>query len=347
MLSQAALKSRIDTELRAFVREETGLLEAVDPLLAPVGAQLRAAVADGKRIRAAFCYWGWRAAGQGDTPAMVRAAAAMELVHAAALVHDDLIDDSLLRRGVPTPHVALREATAKAPDPDGAARSLALLVGDLLMAWAGQLFTGSGLPAVYLARARPMWSVLARELIAGECLEVLRTGTETDPQESLTIIRYKTAKYTVEHPLQIGGRLGGASARTLGVFSDYGLPLGEAFQLRDDLLAVFGDPAITGKNNLDDLVAARPTALVAFARQGATPRDRAVLDRLLGREDIGSADLAEVRAILQRSGARGRVEQLIAQRVRRARAALSGAALPRSAAEALHQLAGAVTTRTS
>nr|WP_223297547.1 polyprenyl synthetase family protein [Catenulispora acidiphila] len=346
-MSQAALKSRIDTELRAFVREETGLLEAVDPLLAPVGAQLRAAVADGKRIRAAFCYWGWRAAGQGDTPAMVRAAAAMELVHAAALVHDDLIDDSLLRRGVPTPHVALREATAKAPDPDGAARSLALLVGDLLMAWAGQLFTGSGLPAVYLARARPMWSVLARELIAGECLEVLRTGTETDPQESLTIIRYKTAKYTVEHPLQIGGRLGGASARTLGVFSDYGLPLGEAFQLRDDLLAVFGDPAITGKNNLDDLVAARPTALVAFARQGATPRDRAVLDRLLGREDIGSADLAEVRAILQRSGARGRVEQLIAQRVRRARAALSGAALPRSAAEALHQLAGAVTTRTS
>ncbi|MEY9892070.1 geranylgeranyl diphosphate synthase type I [Catenulispora sp. MAP5-51] len=346
MLSQADLKSRIDTELRAFVRAEADLLEAVDPLLAPVGAQLRAAVADGKRIRAAFCYWGWRASGQGDTPAMVRAAAAMELVHAAALVHDDLIDDSPLRRGVPTPHVALRDATAKAPDPDGAARSLALLVGDLLMAYAGQLFTGCGLPALYLARARPMWAVLARELIAGECLEVLRTGTQTDPAESLAIVRYKTAKYTVEHPLQIGGRLGGASERALGVFSDYGLPLGEAFQLRDDLLAVYGDPARTGKSNLDDLVAARPTALVAFARQGAAPRDRAVLDRLLGRDDLGPADLAETRAILQRSGARGRVEQLIAQRVRRARAALAGAALPRSAAEALHQLAEAVTSRT-
>ena len=347
MLSQADLKSRIDAELRTFVRAEADLLEAVDPLLAPVGAQLRAAVADGKRIRAAFCYWGWRAAGQGDTPAMVRAAAAMELVHAAALVHDDLIDDSPLRRGVPTPHVALRDTTAKAPDPDGAARSLALLVGDLLMAWAGQLFTGCGLPALYLARARPTWSELARELIAGECLEVLRTGTETDPRESLAIVRYKTAKYTVEHPLQIGGRLGGASRRTLGVFTDYGIPLGEAFQLRDDLLAVFGDPAVTGKSNLDDLVAARPTALVAFARQGAAPRDRAVLDRVLGRDDLGAADLAEIRAILQRSGARGRVEQLIAQRVRRARAALANAALPASADEALHQLAGAVTTRTS
>ena len=347
MLSQADLKPRIDAELHAFVRTEADLLETVDPLLAPVGAQLRAAVADGKRIRAAFCYWGWRSAGQGDSPAMVRAAAAMELVHAAALVHDDLIDDSLLRRGLPTPHVALREATAKAPDPDGAARSLALLVGDLLMAWAGQLFTGCGLPALYLARARPMWSVLARELIAGECLEVLRTGTETDPQESLAIVRYKTAKYTVEHPLQIGGRLGGASPRTLGVFTDYGIPLGEAFQLRDDLLAVFGDPAVTGKSNLDDLVAARPTALVAFARQGAAPRDRRVLDRVLGRDDLGAADLAEIRSILQRSGARGRVEQLIAQRVRRARAAVAGAALPRSAAEALHQLAEAVTTRAS
>ncbi|MBS2537606.1 polyprenyl synthetase family protein [Catenulispora sp. NF23] len=347
MLSQADLKTRIDAELRAFVATESGLLEAVDPLLAPVGAQLRAAVADGKRVRAAFCYWGWRAAGQGDSPAMVRAAAAMELVHAAALVHDDLIDNSPLRRGVPTPHVALRDATAKSPDPDGAARSLALLVGDLLMAWAGQLFTGCGLPAIYLGRARPMWSVLARELIAGECLEVLRTGTEADPQESLAIVRYKTAKYTVEHPLHIGGRLGGASARTLGAFTDYGLPLGEAFQLRDDLLAVFGDPALTGKSNLDDLTAARPTALVAFARQGADPRDRAVLDGLLGRTDLGTRDLIEVRAILQRSGARGRVEQLIAQRVRRARAALDGANLPRSAAEALHRLAEAVTTRSS
>jgi geranylgeranyl diphosphate synthase type I len=353
VLSPADLKTRIDTELRAFVHAEAELLEAVDPLLAPVGAQLCAAVADGKRIRAAFCYWGWRAAGQADSPAMVRAAAAMELVHAAALVHDDLIDDSPLRRGVATPHLALRDATAKAPDPDGAARSLALLVGDLLMAWAGQLFTGCGLPALYLARARPMWSVLARELIAGECLEILRTGTETDPQESLAIVRYKTAKYTVEHPLHIGGRLGGASERTLRVFTDYGLPLGEAFQLRDDLLAVFGDPAVTGKSNLDDLTAARPTALVAFARQGAGPRDRSVLDRLLGRDDLGASDLAEIRAILQRSGARGRVEQLIAQRVRRARAALDGpgtgvgSGLPREAAEALHHLAEAATARTS
>jgi geranylgeranyl diphosphate synthase type I len=345
--SHEDLKSRVDAELRTFVSAETELLEAVDPLLAPVGAQLRAALADGKRIRAAFCYWGWRSTGQADSPGAVRAAAAMELVHAAALVHDDLIDDSPLRRGAPTPHIALREATAKTPGPDGAARALAMLVGDLLMAWAGQLFTGCGLPAAYLSRARPMWSVLARELIAGECLEILRTGAEPSPRASLMIVRYKTAKYTVEHPLHIGGRLGGASQHTLRVFTGYGLPLGEAFQLRDDLLAVFGDPARTGKSNLDDLAAARPTPLMAHALRNADPADRAELNRLLGRDDLDGPDLAAVRAILARSGARDQVEAMIADRVRRARAALAGAALPRAATDALHHLAEAVTARTS
>jgi geranylgeranyl diphosphate synthase type I len=342
-----SFKSRVDAALHDFVEYETNQLELIDQQLAPVGAQLREAVAGGKRIRAAFCYWGWRACGQADTESVVRAAASMELVHAAAVTHDDLIDASVLRRGAPSTHVALLAAVPDAPDRAWAAKSLAMLVGDLLMSWAGQLFADCGLPAAYLARARPLWAVLARELIAGECLEILHTGAAENPEDSLRIIRYKTAKYTVEHPLQIGGRLGGASPALLASFTAYGIPLGEAFQLRDDLLAVFGDPADTGKSNLDDIAGARPTALIALALGGATQDDRAELQSLLGRPDLIAPDLERVRKILEHSGARTRVEQLIAQRTRAAHAALSRAPLPSSAATALHDLADAVTHRST
>ncbi|NUS16696.1 MAG: polyprenyl synthetase family protein, partial [Streptomyces sp.] len=278
----AAFKSRVDEVLHGFVGAEAAQLGAIDPLLGPVAEQLAAAAVDGKRLRAAFCYWGWRAAGQPDSDALVRAAASMELVHAAAVVHDDLIDDSPLRHGRPTAHMALRAAVRGRPRALAASRSLAMLVGDLLMALAGQLFATSGLPAAYLARARPLWSVMARELIAGECLEILRTGADADIEASLKVVRYKTAKYTVEHPLLIGGALAGAGGRLREGYSAYALPLGEAFQLRDDLLGVFGDPGRTGKSGADDVRGQRPTALLAETWQLAGADDRARLRAALG-----------------------------------------------------------------
>ncbi len=278
---------------------------------------------------------------------MVRAAAAMELVHAAAVVHDDLIDDSPIRRGAPTAHLALRHAVADGPGREAGGKSLAMLVGDLLMSWAGQLFATCGLPAAYLARARPLWATLARELIAGECLEILRTRSTPSAASSLEIVRYKTAKYTVEHPLHLGGLLAGAPPALLAVFSAYGVPLGEAFQLRDDLLGVFGDPSRTGKSNLDDLAGAKPTALLALAFAGATPADRTHLRALPGRGDLAEAELELLRDIMERSGARARVEELITDRVAAARTALDRAALPRQAADALSDLVGAATARTS
>jgi geranylgeranyl diphosphate synthase type I len=341
------LRARVDEVLRVFVREETGLLVAIDAQLGPVAQQLSAAVAEGKRLRAAFAYWGWRASGQPDSEAMVRAAAAMELVHAAAVVHDDLIDDSPIRHGVPTAHLALRHAVADGSGCEARGRALAMLVGDLLMSWAGQLFAACGLPAAYLARARPLWAALARELIAGECLEILRTRRAPSAESSLAIIRYKTAKYTVEHPLHLGGRLAGASPALLETFTAYGVPLGEAFQLRDDLLGVFGDPRRTGKSNLDDLAGAKPTALLAHALTGATPADRARLRAGLGRGDLSASELDELRDIMERSGARARVEEMITQRAAAARCAVARAALPAPAAGALLDLAAAATARTS
>jgi geranylgeranyl diphosphate synthase, type I len=342
---RTALKDRVDRVLRGFVEEEIGHLLAIDEGLRPVGDQLRVATAHGKRLRAAFCYWGWRAAGQPDSSALVRAAAAMELVHAAAVVHDDLIDDSGLRHGLPTAHLALREAVTGRRL--GAARALAMLTGDLLMSWAGQLFTDSGLPAAYLSRARPLWSLLARELVAGECLEILRTGARPDVDDSLKVIRYKTAKYTVEHPLRIGGALGGASEALRGFYTAYGLPLGEAFQLRDDLLGVFGDPERTGKANTDDIAAARPTALVACAWHAAAGPERRDLRRLLGSGRLDAGGLDRVREIMRRTEAPARIERMVAERVAAADEAVRRTHLPRQAADALTELARTATVRHS
>ncbi|MGW3152364.1 polyprenyl synthetase family protein [Streptomyces sp. NPDC001177] len=344
---QAAFKIRVDEVVRRFVAQEADQFAAIDPLLGPVAEQLEAAVADGKRLRAAFCYWGWRAAGQPDSGALVRAAASMELVHAAAVVHDDLIDDSPLRHGRPTAHAALRGAVRRRPRAEAAARSLAMLVGDLLMALAGQLFATSGLPAAYLARARPLWSVMARELVAGECLEILRTGAGPDTTASLKVVRYKTAKYTVEHPLLIGGALAGAGARLREGYSAYGLPLGEAFQLRDDLLGLFGDPERTGKANADDVRGHRPTALLAETWRLAGADDRERLHALLGRRRLDADALNAVREVMRRLKAPDRVEEMISARVEEALGALHELDAPTHADAALTALAQSVADRLS
>jgi geranylgeranyl diphosphate synthase type I len=341
----AAFKDRVDTLLAGFLAEEAGHLLAIDEALAPVAGQLRAAARYGKRLRAAFCYWGWRAAGQPDSDPLVRAAAAMELVHAAAVVHDDLIDDSPLRHHLPTAHVALRAAVTGRPRARAAGRSLAMLVGDHLMALAGQMFAGCGLPAAYLARARPVWAELARDLIAGECLEILSTGADPDPDLSVKVIRYKTAKYTVEQPLLIGALLAGAAPRLREALSGYGLPLGEAFQLRDDLLGLFGEPGRTGKAGLDDLRGRRPTALLARTWQAAGPAQRERLAGLLGRRDLTDEHLRDVRELMTEVKAPQQIEEMIDTRVREALGRLDGAVLPHPARRALTALARSATDR--
>ncbi|MFD5451030.1 polyprenyl synthetase family protein [Streptomyces sp. NPDC127100] len=349
----AAFRTRVDGVLRGFLAQEADELMAIDEALAPVAGQLRVAAGHGKRLRAAFCYWGWRAAGQPDSDALLRAAASMELVHAAAVVHDDLIDDSALRHGRPTAHVALETSlgtTARGAGDDrdrvrSAARSLALLVGDHLMALAGRLFTDCGLPAAYLARARGLWAGLARELVAGECLEILHTGGRPDTGTSLKVVRYKTAKYTVEHPLLLGGLLAGASRALRDGYSAYGLPLGEAFQLRDDLLGLFGDPDRTGKAALDDLRTHRPTALLAETWRSADTAQRERLRRVLGRRDLDGSHLEDVRDLMRELGAPQRIERMILTRVEAATRALDDVEVSPGARRALHDLARRATDR--
>ncbi|MFI0482287.1 polyprenyl synthetase family protein [Actinomadura sp. 9N215] len=323
------LRVRVDRALAEFVDSEIGALTALDVELEPVAEQLRASVTGGKRIRPAFCYWGWRAAGQPDAEPMVRAAAALELVHAAAIVHDDIIDRSPLRRGRITAHARLGDG-------------LAIMIGDLLLAWAGELFHTSGLPRTFLARAVSAWTAMGRELIAGECLEILRTGAAPDVGRSLQVVRLKTGSYTIEWPLRIGAVLGGAAPAVLEALTAYARPLGEAFQLRDDLWGVFADPAATGKSSLDDLTGRKPTALLALTLERADDSDRVQLQELL-QAPVQEDETARIRQIMHRSGARDQIRQMIDDRAAAARAALERVRLPSEAAGALTRLITEVT----
>ncbi|QCX82696.1 Octaprenyl-diphosphate synthase (plasmid) [Streptomyces sp. YIM 121038] len=226
--------------------------------------------AGGKRLRPILCVLGWQAAtAQPPTRAVIRAAAALEMFHAFCLIHDDIIDNSTTRRGAPTMHRTLTARhTAGRHDPpaEHLGASCALLIGDLALAWSGELLHTAGLTGPQLAAVLPVMDTMRTEVIYGQYLDVTATGTPTpDLERALGIIRYKTAKYTIERPLRIGATLAGTSPQLLKELSAYALPLGEAFQLRDDLLGVFGDPKTTGKSRLEDLREGKHTLLVALA----------------------------------------------------------------------------------
>ncbi|MFE2874442.1 polyprenyl synthetase family protein [Streptomyces roseus] len=343
MYDHAGFKERIDEVLVRLADEEERALLALHAELSPLSGQLRRSLAGGKRLRAAYLYWGWRAAGQPDCEGVIRAAAAMELVHAAACTHDDIIDGSGTRHGRPTAHAAFASGAGTGQR----STALAMVLGDLLMGYAGYVFSSCGLPGAYLARTVPLWAALLRETMAGEFLEVLRTRAEQVPQvaESLEVARFKTAKYTVERPLHLGVTLGGGPRALLDAFSAYGLPLGEAFQLRDDLLGTFGDPDRTGKSNLDDLRDGKPTALLALTLAAAGDDGRRLLAKLVGRPDPSPEEAAAVRALMESSGARQQVEDMIRERIARAVGALDRVPMPAEARSALRELAGTAAER--
>lgn len=289
----------------------------------------------GKRLRPAFLYWGWRGAGGANTDAAVNAAAALELFQAAALIHDDLIDASDLRRGKPAVHKqfeALHTGSGwnGAPAPFGLAG--AVLAGDLCLVWTEELFSSSGLSDAELRRARPVFDAMRTELLGGQYLDVLsQVLPEKDPvsmvERALRVIRFKSAKYSVEHPLLIGASAAGADDKLLAVYSEFGLSLGEAFQLRDDVLGVFGDPATTGKPAGDDLREGKRTVLIGRTLQNSTPAQAETVHRLLGDPALGADGVATLRQIIVETGADRQIEQMITEATERAESALAGADL--------------------
>jgi geranylgeranyl diphosphate synthase, type I len=325
--------------------------------LAPLGAdaarllaEARTSVRGGKRFRAAFCYWGYRAIRPdvADEAALVRACASLELLHASALVHDDLMDASDTRRGRPATHRAFDAEHRSAGwrgDPEQYGGAAAILLGDLLLSWADELLRRCGLPATEVAPALDVFDLCRSEVIAGQFLDVsVQARGRADVESAMTVLRYKSAKYSIERPLHVGAALAGAGPEVLDQLTRFGLPLGEAFQLRDDLLGVFGDPAATGKPAGDDLIEGKRTVLVALALDGAPEADARRLDAALG-TDLSPTEVADLREVIDRSGAHAQVEAVIDELADRAVAALDRADVDDRARGVLRDLAAAATQR--
>jgi geranylgeranyl diphosphate synthase type I len=342
---------RVQDALDAFLERQGAVLTPLGADAARLLEQARVTVGGGKRFRAAFCYWGHRAfaPGEVDEEALVRACASLELLHASALVHDDLMDASDTRRGRPATHRAL-EAEHRAAqwrgNPEQYGAAAAILLGDLLLSWADELLRRSGFGFERVAPALEVLDLCRTEVIAGQFLDVsVQARGRADVDTAMTVLRYKSAKYSIERPLHIGAALAGASADDLTALTAFGLPLGEAFQLRDDVLGVFGNPSATGKPAGDDLVEGKRTVLVALALDGASAGDAAVLDGALGRPLSGDR-VDELRGIIEASGAREQVEEAITALTDAAVAALERAEVDEQARGVLLGLAEAATQRT-
>ena len=346
------LQAGISATLATFIDDKQAQLASLGDDLAPLFDSARQAVAGGKRLRPAFTYWGWRAAGgpADDTAAILPAAAAIELVHASALVHDDVMDGSATRRGRPAAQrsfSALLRGGASPQQADRFGTSAAILLGDLLLSWSDELLGRSGLKPKAIARGRVYFDRLRYEVVAGQYLDVLaQTGSRSSGADAMRVVRYKSAKYTVERPLQFGAALAKAKKPLLAALSSYGVPLGEAFQLRDDVLGVFGQSKVTGKPSGDDIREGKRTLLMARAFDKASRAQRKVLDAHLGNRKLDAAGIAAVQAVLRDTGSLADVETVITELKAAALAGLDSAPVSDlEVVSALRLLAGQATDR--
>lgn len=355
-LDVADLRQRVQACLDAELTHQRTVLEPLGPDVVELVDSVERLISGGKRLRAAFLYWGYRGAGRPDSDEAVRLASAMEFFQAAALLHDDVMDDSDTRRGLPAAHRSLADAHGDRGwegDADRFGLSGAVLAGNLCLGWTDELYATSGLPADDLARGRSVFDLMRTQLMAGQYLDVVDSVRPWGTLQAADrvaraehVIHYKSAKYSIEHPLLIGARAGGLGTEDLDALSAYGLALGHAFQLRDDLLGVFGDPDTTGKPAGDDLREGKRTVLVAHTLAGANAAEVAHVEARLGDAGLDESGVAELRSIITGSGAVDVVEGEIATLAATAREHLKAATgVTEEAASVLDDLITVTTAR--
>lgn len=334
----------IEARIAGFLDAESKRWGEVTPeLIEPVEALRDFVLAGGKRLRPAFCHWAFVGAG-GDPadPVVVDAGAALELLHTFALVHDDVMDGSAFRRGRTTVHLDFAGRHAVAGWRGEARRfgeGVAILIGDLAFVYADILMTGCDREAARL------FNELRVELNVGQYLDLVGTAAgRADDATARRIATYKSGKYTVERPLHLGAALAGRAPEMEAPLSAYGLPLGEAFQARDDILGAFGDSAVTGKPVGEDLREGKPTPLLAIATERSGPAGARLLARV-GAPDLEDDEIRAIQALLVETGARDETEARVARLVAEAVAALGAVPLAAEAVEALAELAGYVGQR--
>lgn len=309
------LRNRVASVVTQTISNHATFMNGINPDLEFLTESLSQMMASGKRLRPAFSYWGYRAAGGIDNEEILQASTALEFLQACALIHDDVMDDSDTRRGMPSSHrqfETLHRNNSWQGDSKQFGIGGAILLGDLCLSWADELLMTSKFELDHLTNAKNLYDLMRTELLAGQYLDLLEQAKSNASVENiLQVITYKSAKYTIERPLHMGALLAGADARTLQTLSDYGLPLGVAFQLRDDILGVFGDEKITGKPAGDDLREGKRTILVATALSKTKGSDHELLKTSLGDKYLSASNISELQKILTDCGAVDEVEHLI------------------------------------
>jgi geranylgeranyl diphosphate synthase, type I len=348
-LDEQDLRVRIQAVLDEFVDTHRGPLDEASPDASALCDSLLDLLSGGKRLRAAFVYWGYRSNGAAHNDEIIKAAASLELLQACALIHDDVMDGSDTRRGKPAIHRHFENVHNNASwqgSSAGFGVGAAILVGDLALSWADTLLCDAGLSYEELNRAKSVYDVMRAELMAGQYLDLLEQARQnTTPTQARNVIRYKSAKYTIERPLNLGAAIANADQAHQDVLTSYGLALGEAFQLRDDLLGVFGTPEQTGKPAGDDLREGKQTVLVATAREKNSAEVNELLEQHLGDPAISAQNIVLLQEALLSTGAVDEIETQISALTHEALIALESPTIEPNAREALTQLAIMATQR--
>lgn len=327
----ATVLERVDSALAASLATAAESFAAISPSAAELIDPIREFTAKGKRIRALICWWGFELGGGDATaePGIAQVAASVELLHAAALIHDDIIDDSDTRRGRPAVHAAHRTAHAErgwAGDAALYGTGAGIIAGDLCLSLSEEIYSASGLARLGSPEAVRRHDDFRREVMVGQFLDIRLQAAPVDPTDLIDrareVLTYKSAKYSVEHPLLLGAALGGADAELLAELAEFGLPLGRAFQLRDDELGVFGDPQVTGKPAGDDLRQGKKTVLVGSVLTRLDEDTAAWFGERLGAADLADAEIRRMEELLRSTGALAAFEEQIDAEIARAESAL-------------------------
>ena len=353
--SAIELASAVTDQLREYLKERRSHCAYIGTDYAELTAALEEFVLrGGKRLRPAFAYWGWRAVADREAdPSILRFFAALELLHACALVHDDVIDDSATRRGLPTVHRLFADQHRDRHwrgSADQFGVSAAILLGDLALVWADDIVATTELSTDARRRVQLVWSDIRTEVLGGQYLDIVAESSgATTVASAMTVNTYKTASYTVTRPLQLGAAAAADRPDVQAIFHEVGTDIGVAFQLRDDVLGVFGDPAVPGKPSGDDLRSGKRTVLLAEAVELADKSDPVAAELL--RSSIGTelsdAQVREVCLAIESVGALAAVEQHIDMLTRRSLEALNAAPIDAQAKAGLSKLARLAANRSA
>ena len=357
----APFRAAIDDRIAAFLTRQVGRLGDLQPEIGPLLGLTSRLLAGGKRLRPAFCVWGYVAAAgleseETELDAVIAAAASLELLHASALVHDDVMDGSDTRRGDPSAHrqfESLHLADGRLGDHETFGRAGAILLGDLLVMWSVEMLEQAGLPTAALPGAFAIAQAMRTEVTCGQYLDVAAQsrplGSDLDRALAAAnrVVEYKSARYTVYRPAQLGAIIGGGSPDLVAALAAYGSPLGRAFQFRDDLLGVFGDPELTGKPVGDDLREGKRTVLIAYTMAHTDDAGRALLAERLGDPELDADGVSALQRVIVDCGAHEAVETMIATYYDEAIAALTGPSISADGRDGLTALAAAAAHRST